>query len=65
MVRIDGSWSFTPWLLEESVLASADKVSKFWLAFVSFFGTVASGYLISLCFPPPSAEKMRGFTWWD
>ena len=65
MVRVDGSWSFTPWLLEESALASADKVSKFWLAFVSFFGTVASGYLISLCFPPPAAEKIRGLTWWD
>ena len=65
LVRVEGSWSFTPWLLEDTVRASADKVSKFWLAFVSFFGTFATGYLISLLFPPPTAEKIAGLNWWD
>ena len=57
--------SLTPWLPEEEVLASAEKVSKFWLAFVSFFGTVVSGYLISCFFPRPQPDRLSGLTVWS
>jgi hypothetical protein len=65
LLRVDGNWTVTPWLLEESVRESADKVSKVWLSFVSFSGTVVTGYLISLLSPRPSAENIARLNWWD
>lgn len=65
LVKTAGGWSVTPWLLEKEVLESAVTVSKFWLAFVSFAGTVVSAYCISLFRPTPDPEKIRGLTVWD
>ena len=63
--RVSGTWTFAPWLLEENVRETADQVSKFWLPFVSFAGTVFFGYLISLLFPASPPEKLHGLNIWD
>lgn len=65
LVKTETGWSLTPWLLDEQVRASATTISKFWLAFVSFAGTIVSGYLISCCLPRPAAEKIKGLHIWN
>ena len=65
LVKTSAGWSLTPWLLEEEVLDAAQTVSKFWLVFVSFFGTVVAGYLISCFLPRPQPEKLKGLTIWS
>jgi SSS family transporter len=65
LLKTSAGWSVTPWLLEAEMLESAKTVSKFWLAFVSFFGTVVSGYLISCFFPRPQSDKLKGLTVWS
>ena len=59
------AWYVMPWLLDEETHSSGVKVSKFWLALVSFGGTVVASYLISYCFPRPDPEKLKGLTVWD
>ena len=65
LVKTADGWSVMPWLLEEQVRASAVTVSKFWLAFVSFAGTVVSAYCLSLFQRAPDPEKIRGLTVWE
>ena len=65
LVRVNGTWNFAPWLLEDNIRATADQVSRFCLPFVSFAGTVVVGYAISHLFPAPSKEKLRQLNIWD
>ena len=65
LVRTADGWSIMPWLLDEQVRASAVTVSKFWLAFVSFSGTLVSAYSISLFQQRPGPEKINGLTVWS
>jgi len=62
--QVDSTWHLTPWSLEASQLELAKPVSNFWLPFVSFVGTVVSGYLISLRFSRPAEAALRGLTVW-
>ena len=60
--QVDGQWHFLP--------AAADAtdvkvISKFWYPFVSFIGTITSGYLISLALPRPAEQQVRGLNIWD
>ena len=64
LVKTNAGWSVTPWLLDEEILESAKTVSKFWLALVSFLGTVVAGYLISYFFRRPEPDKLKGLTVW-
>ena len=65
LLKVGDAWYVMPWLLDEETHSSGVKVSKFWLALVSFGGTVVASYLISYCFPRPDPEKLKGLTVWD
>ena len=65
LFKIDGQWLLLPGGPDPYAAASVEQVSKFWLTFVSFAGTVVPGYLISLAFPPSSRAALQGLTLWD
>ena len=63
--QVDGHWHPTPWTFDEQAAVSVKTISKFWLPFVSFAGTVVSGYLISLTMSHPTSTKLLGLNIWD
>jgi len=65
LFKIDGQWLLLPGGPDPYTAATVEQVSKFWLTFVSFAGTVIPGYLISLASPAPSRARLRGLTLWD
>ena len=65
LFKIDGQWLLLPGGPDPYAAATVEQVSKFWLTFISFAGTVIPGYLISLAFPPASRASLQGLTLWD
>ena len=63
--QVDGEWHLTPWASDHGTATSVQQLSKFWMPFVSFTGTVVSGYLISLALPKPPRESLQGLQLWD
>ena len=63
-VQVDGSWELFAWNLDTDVRAGGKPVSKFWLSFVSFGGTIASGYLLSFLWRRKSDGELGGLTIW-
>ena len=65
LFQIDGQWFLLPGGPDVYTSGAVEQVSKFWLTFISFAGTVIPGYLISLASPSPSRAKLQGLTLWD
>ena len=65
LFQIDGQWFLLPGGPDVYTAGAVEQVSKFWLTFISFAGTVIPGYLISLASPSPSRAKLQGLTLWD
>jgi sodium-coupled monocarboxylate transporter 8/12 len=65
LFKIDGQWLLLPGGPDPYTAATVEQVSKFWLTFISFAGTVIPGYLISLASPAPSRARLQGLTLWD
>ena len=65
LFKIDGQWLLLPGGPDVYTAATVEQVSKFWLTFISFAGTVIPGYLISLASPSPSKAKLQGLTLWE
>ena len=65
LFQVDGQWYFTLAEVAGGPTLTVKQISKFWLPFISFAGTVVPGYLISLAFSAPSKVKLQGLTIWD